>query len=180
MSTLDHLKKHSIVVADTGDFNAIKVWIGVLVGYKFLILRNSIPLMRPPILPWFWPLAKSTLTSRWSKKPLTMPNRRQPASPRKRSVLWPLTNCLSCSAKRSCKLSLEESLLKLMPGKNLSVWLNTLVFRLSFDKQGSIDKALSLIKLYEEEGVNKDRILIKLASTWEGIEAARLVDNCCN
>lgn len=67
-----------------------------------------------------------------------------------------------------------------MPGKNLSVWLNTLVFRLSFDKQGSIDKALSLIKLYEEEGVNKDRILIKLASTWEGIEAARLVDNCCN
>lgn len=45
--------------------------------------------------------------------------------------------------------------------------------RLSFDKDASVSKALSLIKLYEEEGIHKDRILIKLASTWEGVEAAR-------
>ena len=47
--------------------------------------------------------------------------------------------------------------------------------RLSFSKEESIKKALAFIKLYEEEGVSKDRILIKLASTWEGIQAARLV-----
>lgn len=45
--------------------------------------------------------------------------------------------------------------------------------RLSFDKEGSIEKARKLIQLYEEEGVNKERILIKLASTWEGIQAAK-------
>lgn len=47
------------------------------------------------------------------------------------------------------------------------------VSRLSFDKEASIQKAKHLIQLYEEEGINKDRILIKLASTWEGIQAAK-------
>ena len=50
--------------------------------------------------------------------------------------------------------------------------------RLSFDTEGSISKAKALIKLYEEENVSKDRILIKIASTWEGIEAARFALNC--
>src|SRR6202035_5127136 len=45
--------------------------------------------------------------------------------------------------------------------------------RLSFDTEGSIKKAQQLIKLYEEMGVNRNRILIKLASTWEGGLAAR-------
>lgn len=45
--------------------------------------------------------------------------------------------------------------------------------RLSFDKEASIEKARKLIQLYEEEGIDKQRILIKLASTWEGIQAAR-------
>ncbi|WFD35104.1 transaldolase [Malassezia cuniculi] len=45
--------------------------------------------------------------------------------------------------------------------------------RLSFDKQGTIDKARKLISLYESLGISKDRVLIKIASTWEGIQAAR-------
>lgn len=45
--------------------------------------------------------------------------------------------------------------------------------RLSFNKEASIEKAKRLITLYEGLGVSKDRILIKLASTWEGIQAAR-------
>jgi len=45
--------------------------------------------------------------------------------------------------------------------------------RLSFDKQASINKALHIIELYESVGISKDRILIKVASTWEGIQAAR-------
>lgn len=44
--------------------------------------------------------------------------------------------------------------------------------RLSFDTEGSIAKARDIIKLYEEKGVSRDRILIKIASTWEGINAA--------
>ena len=46
---------------------------------------------------------------------------------------------------------------------------------LSFDTQGSIDKARHLISEYEARGVGRDRILIKLASTWEGIRAAEVL-----
>lgn len=45
--------------------------------------------------------------------------------------------------------------------------------RLSFDKEGSIKKGKELIKMYQEKGIDKNRILIKLASTWEGIQAAK-------
>lgn len=45
--------------------------------------------------------------------------------------------------------------------------------RLSYDTQATIDKALQYIEAYEKAGVKKDRILIKIASTWQGIESAR-------
>lgn len=48
--------------------------------------------------------------------------------------------------------------------------------RLSFDTQATIDKGRSLIKLYEAAGIDRQRILIKIASTWEGIEAARVLE----
>lgn len=55
--------------------------------------------------------------------------------------------------------------------------------RLSFDTQGSIEKAKKLIDLYEQAGVGKERVLIKLASTWEGIRAAEELEKAginCN
>ncbi len=48
--------------------------------------------------------------------------------------------------------------------------------RLSFDVEGSLDKARRLIALYHEAGVSTDRVLIKLAATWEGICAARVLE----
>ena len=45
--------------------------------------------------------------------------------------------------------------------------------RLSFDVEGSIAKAKRFIEMYEAEGISKERILIKLSSTWEGIEAGK-------
>lgn len=47
--------------------------------------------------------------------------------------------------------------------------------RLSFDTEGTIEKGRRLIALYEERGVSRDRILIKIASTWEGIRAAEVL-----
>ena len=44
--------------------------------------------------------------------------------------------------------------------------------RLSFDKDAQVAKAIKLIKMYEEKGISKERVLIKLSSTWEGIKAA--------
>jgi len=48
--------------------------------------------------------------------------------------------------------------------------------RLSFDTEGTINKARDLIKMYDEVGVSKDRILIKIAATWEGVQAAKQLE----
>lgn len=48
--------------------------------------------------------------------------------------------------------------------------------RLSFDRDASIKKAVKFIETYEKMGIKRDRVLIKLASTWEGIEAARILE----
>lgn len=48
--------------------------------------------------------------------------------------------------------------------------------RLSFDKEATIAKAKKIIELYKEAGIDKSRILIKVASTWEGIEAAKVLE----
>ena len=44
--------------------------------------------------------------------------------------------------------------------------------RFSFDVEGSMEKARRLVKLYEEQGIARERVLIKIASTWEGMTAA--------
>jgi transaldolase len=48
--------------------------------------------------------------------------------------------------------------------------------RLSFDTQGTVDKGRELIALYEAAGIARERILIKIASTWEGIRAAQILE----
>lgn len=63
-------------------------------------------------------------------------------------------------------------ILKIIPGR-VSTEVDA---RLSFDRDASVKKALKLINLYEEMGINKNRILIKLASTWEGIQAAKILE----
>lgn len=63
-------------------------------------------------------------------------------------------------------------ILKIIPGR-ISTEVDA---RLSFDIEGSIEKAHSLIKLYEASGIGKERILIKLASTWEGAQAAKRLE----
>ncbi|MCI5051869.1 MAG: transaldolase [Simkaniaceae bacterium] len=49
--------------------------------------------------------------------------------------------------------------------------------RLSFDIEGSIEKGREYIKLYEAAGIDRKRILVKLASTWEGIQAAKVLES---
>jgi transaldolase len=60
------------------------------------------------------------------------------------------------------------AILKIVPGR-VSTETDA---RLSFDVEGSIKKARLLVKLYEEQGIGRERVLIKIASTWEGIAAA--------
>jgi transaldolase len=60
------------------------------------------------------------------------------------------------------------AILKIVPGR-VSTETDA---RLSFDVDGSIKKARHLVELYEKEGIGRERVLIKIASTWEGINAA--------
>lgn len=64
-----------------------------------------------------------------------------------------------------------QEILKIVPGR-VSTEVDA---RLSFDRDGSIAKAHEIIALYEKAGIPRERILIKLASTWEGIKAAELL-----
>lgn len=65
-----------------------------------------------------------------------------------------------------------REILQLIPGR-VSTEVDA---RLSFDTQATIDQARELIALYEAEGISRERILIKIASTWEGIKAAEQLE----
>lgn len=63
-------------------------------------------------------------------------------------------------------------ILKIVPGR-VSTEVDA---RLSFDTEASVRKARELIRLYEDAGIPRERILIKVASTWEGIKAAEIIE----
>lgn len=63
-------------------------------------------------------------------------------------------------------------ILKIVPGR-ASTEVDA---RLSFDTEATVDKARELIALYEQNGVSRERVLIKIASTWEGIKAAEILE----
>lgn len=65
-----------------------------------------------------------------------------------------------------------QEILNLVPGR-VSTEVDA---RLSFDQQASIARARKLIEMYEQDGIARERILIKLASTWEGIQAAAVLE----
>lgn len=69
-------------------------------------------------------------------------------------------------------VAIGSEILKIVPGR-VSTEVDA---RLSFDTNASVEKAKKLIGLYEAAGYGKDRILIKLASTWEGIRAAEILE----
>jgi transaldolase len=65
-----------------------------------------------------------------------------------------------------------QEILKVIPGR-VSTETDA---RLSFDTEGSIEKGRTLIRLYEAAGIPRERVLIKIASTWEGIRAAQVLE----
>jgi len=80
-------------------------------------------------------------------------------------------NALSLTMDR-LSVNFGKEITKIVPG----VVSTEVDARLSFDEEATYKKARQLIKLYEEVGVNQDRILIKIASTWEGLRAAERLE----
>lgn len=65
-----------------------------------------------------------------------------------------------------------KRILEIIPGR-VSTEVDA---RLSFDQEGTIAKARHIISLYEKVGIDRERILVKVASTWEGLQAARVLE----
>ena len=80
---------------------------------------------------------------------------------------------------RALAIGIGASILEMIPGR-VSTEVDA---RLSFDQQGTVDEAKRLIEGYAQLGISSDRILIKIASTWEGIQAAAALEQAgiqCN
>ncbi len=69
-------------------------------------------------------------------------------------------------------VAIGREICQLVPGK-VSTEVDA---RLSFNTQATVEEARQLIKLYEKQGIDKSRLLIKVASTWEGIQAAAILE----
>jgi transaldolase len=142
MSLLDQLKEVTKVVADTGDFESMK-------AYKPVDATTNPSLIYAAV--------------KDPKYKEVVDNAIQYAIAEGNTEEEKVSICLD---KLAVNFGLE--ILKIVPGR-VSTEVDA---RLSFDKEGTIAKAKELIAMYKEAGVDPSRILIKIASTWEGIQAA--------
>ena len=142
-SQLEQLRQYTTVVADTGDIDAIA-------RYKPVdATTNPSLLLKVCTQQAYAPLLEESLD--WA--------RRQSQSREQQ-----LTD-----AGDHLAVAVGRKILELIPGR-ISTEVDA---RLSFDTDATIAKAERLVSLYEAEGITRDRILIKVASTWEGIRAVR-------
>jgi transaldolase len=146
MSLLDSLKKYTIVVSDTGDIEAI----GKLKPQD--ATTNPSLLFKAAQQPQYKHLVEEALS--YSAK--------QPGD----------QNAQTMAFMDKLFVNFGCEILKLIPGR-VSTEVDA---SFSFDTAGSIDKARTLIKLYEAAGVERNRVLIKLGTTWEGIKAAEQLE----
>ncbi|HVR35756.1 MAG TPA: transaldolase [Methylomirabilota bacterium] len=140
---LTQLKQYSVIVADTGDFTSIKKY------QPRDATTNPSLLLKAAQMPDYAHVLDQVITDTKQE-----------------------------AAKASDQLAIAMDRLAIAFGieilKIVSHRVSTEVdARLSFDREGSIAKARSLIARYQKAGIDRQRILIKVASTWEGICAAR-------
>jgi len=144
MSEFDNLKKHTVLVADTGDIDQIKKY------QPTDATTNPSLLLKAAGQAQYAHLVEDAIE--YGKKHADEKDR------------------VSLTMDRLA-VNFGKEITKIVPG----VVSTEVDARLSFDEEASYKKAKQLIKMYEEVGISKDRILIKIASTWEGLQvAARL------
>ncbi len=152
-SKLDQLRRMTTVVADTGDLDAIRQW------QPRDATTNPSLLLKAVSSEAYRHLVEQALS--WAQQ------RAGSASPD--PVI--AGDCLAVLA--------GEQILGSVPGM-VSTEVDA---RLSFDRDATMARARDLVDLYRERGVDTDRVMIKIAATWEGIQAARALERegiACN
>ena len=145
-SQLEQLRQYTTVVADTGDIDAIARY-------------QPVDATTNPSL-----LLKATESAAYAPLIDESVQRAKSESNSREQQLIDASDHLAVAVGRK--------IVELVPGR-VSTEVDA---RLSFDTDATIAKAERLIALYEEGGVKRDRILIKMASTWEGIRAAEKLE----
>ncbi|MDD4697291.1 MAG: transaldolase [Fermentimonas sp.] len=146
MNLLDQLKMYTKVVADTGDFSSIEV-------YKPVDATTN-----PSLI---------FAASQDQKYASLVDDAVEFGKKQSKDKQVQLVKSMD---KLAVNFGLK--ILEIVPGR-VSTEVDA---RLSFDTVGSVDKARELINLYEASGISRERVLIKLASTWEGIKAAEVLE----
>ena len=143
---LDSLRSMTVVVADTGDIDAIKKY------QPQDATTNPSLILSASALPQYAPLIDEAVA--YAKAQST--DKAQ--------------QLIDAEDKLAVNIGLE--ILKIVPGR-ISTEVDA---RLSYDTQATVEKARKLIALYNAAGISNDRILIKIASTWQGIRAAEILE----
>ena len=143
---LDSLRNMTIVVADTGDIEAIKKY------QPQDATTNPSLILSASALPQYSPLIDEAV------------------SYAKAQSNDKFQQLIDAEDKLAVNIGLE--ILKIVPGR-ISTEVDA---RLSYNTQATVEKARKLIALYNAAGISNDRILIKIASTWQGIRAAEILE----
>ena len=143
---LDSLRSMTVVVADTGDIDAIKKY------QPQDATTNPSLILSASALPQYTPLIDEAIA--YAKA--------QSADKAQQLI--------DAEDKLAVNIGLE--ILKIVPGR-ISTEVDA---RLSYDTQATVEKARKLIALYNAAGISNERILIKIASTWQGIRAAEILE----
>ena len=143
---LDSLRNMTVVVADTGDIHAIKKY------QPQDATTNPSLILSASALPQYAPLIDEAIAY----------GKAQSADKAQ--------HLIDAEDKLAVNIGLE--ILKIVPGR-ISTEVDA---RLSYDTQATVEKARKLIALYNAAGISNDRILIKIASTWQGIRAAEILE----
>ncbi|WP_423227663.1 transaldolase [Rodentibacter trehalosifermentans] len=146
MSQLETLKKMTVVVADTGDIDAIKKY------QPQDATTNPSLILSASALPQYAPLIDEAISYAKAQ-----------SSDKAQQLI-------DAEDKLAVNIGLE--ILKIVPGR-ISTEVDA---RLSYNTQATVEKARKLIALYNAAGISNDRILIKIASTWQGIRAAEILE----
>ena len=143
---LDSLRSMTVVVADTGDIDAIKKY------QPQDATTNPSLILSASALPQYAPLIDEAIAYAKAQ-----------SSDKAQQLI-------DAEDKLAVNIGLE--ILKIVPGR-ISTEVDA---RLSYDTQATVEKARKLIALYNAAGISNDRILIKIASTWQGIRAAEILE----
>jgi transaldolase len=147
-SFLDQLKSMTVVVADTGDINSIE---------KFRprdATTNPSLITAAAAMPAYSKIVDDALL--WAKN----------------ESKGLATDAIVKKAIDRLAVEFGLKILQIVPGR-VSTEVDA---RLSYDTTATIEKARHLIAMYEKAGAKRDRVLIKIASTWEGIRAAEVLE----